>query len=140
MSTRQGLASIGIDVKVNSVAMNYVKDIGALGGKPSALDATCLKDAMKKSVPGVQEGEDFEVTYLFDNSDTNSDYRKLKALQTAGAAVPVVVEFPDGTTFSSTGYVSTYVDGVGVDALINAKLNVSLQSDWTVTNPSAVSG
>lgn len=140
MSTVQGLASIGIDVKVNSVAMNFVKDIGSLGGKPSELDSTCMKDTMKKSVPGVQEGGNFEVTYLFDNADSTSDYRVLKTLQAAGNAVAVVVEFPCGTKFTSSGYVSTWVEGVGVDALIQAKLSVALQSDWTVTNPSGGGG
>jgi hypothetical protein len=95
---------------------------------------------MNKSVPGVQEGDEFEVTYLFDNSDTDSDFRMLKALQTAGNAVPIQVSMPDGTKFASTGYVATYTDGVGVDALIQAKLSVSLQSDWTITNPSAQAG
>ena len=42
-------------------------------------------------------------SYLFDNSDTNSDYRKLKALQDAGAAVPVVVEFGDKPSSSASG-------------------------------------
>lgn len=132
---KQGLSSIGIDVKVNSVVMNYVTEIGDIGGTPSDLDATCLKDTMKKNVPGVQDTKAFEITYLFDNSSTDSDYRKLKALQTAGAIVPVTVEFPDNTTFATTGYVNTYVSGAKVDELVTAKLTVSLQSDWTVTNP-----
>lgn len=132
---KQGLASIGIDVKVNSVAMNYVTEIPDIGGKPSTLDATCMKDKMKKSVPGVQEAQDFEITYLFDNSAADSDYRVLKALQEAGVAVPIEVTFPDGTKFASTGYVTTYVSGTKVDELISAKASINLQSDWTVTNP-----
>lgn len=135
MST-QGLSTIGLGVKVNSVAMNYVTEIGDIGGSPSTLDATCMKDTMKKNVPGVQDTKAFEVTYLFDNSAADSDYRKLRALQTAGNIVPVLVEFPDGTAFASTGYVSTYVSGAKVDELVSAKLVVSLQSDWSVTNPS----
>lgn len=111
------------------------KEIGDIGGTPSELDATCLKDTIKKSVPGVQDTKAFEVTYLFDNSSTDSDYRKLKILQTAGNAVPVAAEFPDGTKFATTGYVTTYTSGVKVDELITAKLVVNLQSDWTVTNP-----
>lgn len=111
------------------------KEIGDIGGTPSELDATCLKDTIKKSVPGVQDTKAFEVTYLFDNSSTDSDYRKLKTLQTAGNAVPVAVEFPDSTKFATTGYVTTYTSGVKVDELITAKLVVNLQSDWTVTNP-----
>lgn len=131
----QGLASIGIAVKVNTNALNYVTDIGDIGGTPSDLDATCLKDRMKKNVPGVQDTKAFEVTYLFDNSAADSDYRVLRELQTAGTIAPVTVTFPDGTSFATTGYISTYVSGTKVDELVTAKLTVSLQSDWTVTNP-----
>lgn len=131
----QGLASIGIDVTVNSVAMNYVTEIGDIGGAPSELDATCMKDSMKHNVPGVQDAKAFEVTYLFDNSAADSDYRVLKGLQDKGDVVPVAVKFPDGTEFSTTGYVNTYISGVKVDELVSAKLSVSIQSDWEVTNP-----
>lgn len=109
--SKQGIASIGMKVTVNKTEMNYVQEIGDIGGTPSELDATCLKDTMKKNVPGVQDTKSFEVTYLFDNSAADSDYRKLKALQTAGNAVDVEVEFPDGTKFSTSGYVNTYVSG-----------------------------
>ena len=139
-NTKQGLSSIGIKVTVGETEMNYVQEIGDIGGTPSELDATCLKDSIKKSVPGVQDTKAFEVTYLFDNSATASDFRKLKALQTAGAATAVAVEFPDGTKFATTGYVTTYTSGVKVDELITAKLVVNLQSDWTVTNPTANAG
>lgn len=134
-TAKQGFASIGVDVKVNSVAMNFVQDFGDIGGTPSELDATCLKDKMKKTVPGVQDAKAWEVTYLFDNNSTTSDYRKLKALETAGNVVPVEVSFPDGTKFATTGYVSTYVVGAKVDELLTAKAVISLQSEWTVTNP-----
>lgn len=133
----QGYASIGISVTINSTELNYVTKIGDIGGTPSDLNATCLKDKMKKQVPGVQDVDAFEITYHFDNSAADSDYRVLKALQDAGDIVPVVVTVPDGTSFSTTGYISTVVNGVGVDELIEATASVSLQSDWTVTNPSA---
>ncbi len=131
----QGISSIGVAVKVNSVEMNYVQEIGDMGGTPSELDATCLKDRIKKNVPGVQDAANFEVTYLFDNGGADSDYRRLKALETAGKVNPVEVVLPDGTKFASSGYVTTYVEGAKVDELITAKLVVSLQSEWTVTNP-----
>ncbi|MCD8142010.1 MAG: phage tail protein [Clostridiales bacterium] len=133
----QGFASIGIDVSVNSVSLNYVQDIGDIGGTPSELDATCLKDTMKKQVPGVQDVKTWECTYLFDNSAADSDYRTLKALQTAGSVVPVAGTYPDGTVFSTTGYVNTYISAAKVDELVTAKLAVSIQSDWVVTDPAA---
>lgn len=132
---KQGLASIGIDVKINEVSMNYVTDIGDIGGSPSELDATCMKDIMKKSAFGVKDVKAFEVSYLYDNTDTDSDYRVLKAVEKKRDIVPVVVIFPDKTEFSTTGYVSTMINGVKVDELIGAKVSISLQSDWEEKNP-----
>ncbi len=131
----QGFSTIGLDVKVNGTALNYVTDIGDIGGTPAELDATCMKDRMKKTVPGVQDTKAFEVTFLFDNSAADSDYRLLRKLQEAGKAVSVEVEFPEGTVFSTTGYVTVMVSGAKVDELISGKLSVALQSDWTVTDP-----
>ena len=131
----QGLSTMGIDVKVGESALNYVTDIGDIGGTPSELDATCMKDSMKKTVPGVQDTKAFEVTFLFDNSAADSDYRVLKKVQDAGKPVNIEVAFPEGTKFTSTGYVSVMVSGAKVDELVSAKLTVNLQSDWKVTDP-----
>lgn len=131
----QGFSTIGLDVKVGAASLNYVTDIGDIGAAPSELDATCMKDTMKKTVPGVQDTKTFEVTFLFDNSAADSDYRVLKALQDAGEVVSVEVTFPDGTRFATTGYVCVMVSSAKVDELVSAKLSVSLQSDWTVTDP-----
>ncbi len=136
----QGFSTIGLDVKVDGTSLNYVTDIGDIGAAPSELDATCMKDSMKKTVPGVQDAAAFEVTFLFDNSAPDSDYRVLRALQEAGETVELEVKFPDGTVFAATGYVSVMVSGAAVDELVSAKLTFNLQSDWTVTNPSAASG
>lgn len=131
----QGFSTIGLGVKVNGTALNYVTDIGDIGAAPSELDATCMQDTMKKTVPGVQDTKAFEVTFLYDNSAADSDYRVLKALQDAGEIVTLAVDFPDGTVFSTTGYVSVMVSGAKVDELVSAKMQLSLQSDWSVTNP-----
>ncbi len=131
----QGFSTMGIDVKVGETALNYVTDIGDIGAAPSELDATCMKDSMKKTVPGVQDTKAFEVTFLFDNSAVDSDYRVLKKVQDAGKAVAVEVAFPDGTKFTTTGYVSVMVSGAKVDELVSAKLTVNLQSEWKVTDP-----
>ena len=130
----QGFSTMGIDVKVGESALNYVTDIGDIGAAPSELDATCMKDSMKKTVPGVQDTKAFEVTFLFDNSAADSDYRVLK-VQDTGKPVNIEVAFPDGTKFAAAGYVSVMVSGAKVDELVSAKLTVNLQSDWTVTDP-----
>lgn len=134
MAVVQGLASIGIDVKINKVSMNFVTKIGDIGGTPSTLDTTCLKDTMKHSKNGVQDAGAWEVDYLFDNGDPQSDYRVLRALK-GQQNVEVEVKFPDGTVFKSAGEVSTYITGPGTDQIIAAKLSVALSQDWEVTDP-----
>ena len=131
----QGFSTIGLDVKVNGTSLNFVTDIGDIGAPPAELDATCMKDTMKKTVPGVQDASAFAVTFLFDNSAADSDYRVLKALQDKGEVVTLAVEFPDGTVFSTSGYVSVMVSGAKVDELVSAKLTLSLQSEWSVSDP-----
>lgn len=131
----QGFSTIGLDVKVGETSLNYVTDIGDIGAAPSELDATCMKDSMKKTVPGVQDTKSFEVTFLYDNSAADSDYRVLKTLQDAGEVVELQVQFPDGTVFAASGYVSVMVSGAKVDELVSAKLTFNLQSDWKVTDP-----
>ena len=61
---KQGLASIGLDIKIGKTALNYATKIGDIGGTPSSLDATCFKDKSKKSVPGVQENDSWEMNML----------------------------------------------------------------------------
>lgn len=132
---RQGLATIGIEVQINEEELRYVTEISDIGGTPSTLDVTCFKDSVKRSIPGVQDNGTFEVTYLFDNTAADSNYRKMKTVQDAGRQVPIKVHLPDGTEFSALGYVSTYVTGAKVDDLVTAKLVVNLQSSWDVENP-----
>ena len=135
MAPRQGYASIGITVEVGTNDLNYVTQIGDIGGEPNMLDATCLKDSMQHNVAGVQKTDSFDITYLFDNSDTKSDYRVLKGLQDAKNPVDVKVTMPDGTKFASKGTVTNKVSGASVDNLIEAVCSVALQQDWAVTNP-----
>lgn len=130
---RQGIAAIGIEVSINSVEMNYVTDIGDIGGAPEMLDATCLKDTMTHNVKGVQNAPAWTVTYLYDGSDAESDYVVLKALEAAGTSAPIVVTMPDGSKHESEGTVSTYVTGVGVNALISATASFALSKDWKFT-------
>ena len=134
MATKQGLASIGINVTVGESELNYVTKIGDIGGTPASLDATCFKDKMTHNVPGVQEASGFEIEFLFDNGDATSDYRVVKAMED-GKTHPVKIDFPDRTSFSNSGYINVKIGGTGVNELIKATITCSLQEDWGVTNP-----
>lgn len=135
MALTQGIASIGIEVKIGNHSMNYVTNIGDIGGEPEQLDATCFNDRMRHNKPGVQDAGSFSVDFLYDNGDADSDFRVVKALDNVDNTV-VEVTFPDGTKFASKGTPSTHVTGVGVNALIAARCSISLSEDWNITNPS----
>lgn len=130
---KQGLSSIGIKVTLKENELNFVTSIGDIGGETSSLDATCLKDKMSKSVPGVQKNDGFNIEFLYDNTDAQSDYRVIKSFE--GEIVPIVVDFPDGTKFTNSGYVNAKINGAKVDELIGATAKCDLQGEWAVTDP-----
>jgi hypothetical protein len=133
--TNNYLTTIGIVVKVNSVAVKGATEFSDLGASPNMLDATKLTDTVKVNKPGVQELPAWVVTYLFNNNESTSDFRVLQALADAGAAVPVEVDFPDGTKFTNTGIPTNYAVGGQVNQMQTAKCEFALQGAWTVTNP-----
>lgn len=133
--TNDYLTSIGIVIKVNNVAVKGATEYTDLGASPNLLDATKLTDTVKVNKPGVQEYAAWVVTYLFNNNEAGSDFRTLQALADAGTAVPVSVEFTDGTTFANTGIPTNYAVGAKVNEMQTAKCEFALQGAWTVTNP-----
>ena len=137
MATKQGIVTIGIDVKIGDVSLKYVTDIGDIGGTPEMLDATCMQDTMTHNAPGVKKQDDFAVTCWYDNSDPESDFREMKAFEAAGESKEVVVTFPDGTKATSSGRVSNRVTGLQVNNLIRHVISLSLDADWAWTDPVA---
>lgn len=131
---KQGYSSIGVKVSLDTNELNFVTGIGDLGAEPAALDSTCLKDAMRHNVNGVQDAGAFPIDYLFDNSDAASDFRVIKGME-GNTEHTVKIELPDGTTYTSKGTVSTWVTAISVNNLIGARASIALAQDWDVSNP-----
>ena len=135
--TNNYLTTIGVIVKINNVAVKGATEYSDIGGAPSTIDATKLTDTVRVNKIGVQEQDNWDVTYWFNNNEAASDFRVLKALDEAKTLnVPVSVEFPDGSVASNTGQVSTYVSGGSVGEMQSAHAIVALDGAWTWTNPS----
>ena len=132
------LTSIGVIVKINNVAVAGATEFGDIGGAPSTIDATKLTDTVRVNKLGVQEQENWDVTYLFNNNLATSDFRVIRAL-TGQHNVPVEVDFPDGTKAENTGDVTTYATGATVGSMMQAHAVVALDGEWTWTDP-ATSG
>lgn len=137
MAPKRGLIGSGTIVKIGEKKLNFVQSVTGLGGATSGPDITCLDDKMKKTGTGLQDLGTPSITYFFDNSDTQSDFRILKGYMDTGNPVAVEVTLPpsDGTKFASTAIITTYIDGdITPDGLVMAKADLALQADWAITN------
>ena len=135
----QYLTSIGVTVKVNNALVKGAISFGDIGGEPNTLDATKLTDSVRIYEMGVQDQGSWDVTYLFNNNATDSDYRTLQALADENPKVTwydLEVDLPDGTKFTNKGKCSNRLTGAGVDAMLEAVATFVLKDKWTVTNPS----
>lgn len=129
MADFERLSTIGITVKVNNVAIAGVTEFGDLGGDPTMLDATVLTDEARVNVLGVQEQDNWTLSYVWNRAD-------YQALNTAAAsATPVAIEvaFPEGDTFTNTGTVSNVANGASVNAVRMGRASIALGGKWVYT-------
>ena len=112
-------------------------EVPELGGDPEKVEVTTLKDGVKKYIPGVKDLGDLAFKFLYDNSGANSNYRVLRGVQESGKPAEFKVEYPDGTGHAFTAYVNVKMDAAAVNGSLTFTASMSLQSEISVTNPSA---
>lgn len=108
-------------------------EIPDMGVEPEKIDVTTLGDSNKTYIAGVGDYGDLAFKFLYDNSSATSNYRVLKGFE--GDLTPFKVEFPDGTKFEFTGYVTCKISSAGVNAALTFTATVALNSAISVTDP-----
>lgn len=138
----RGLASKGIEFYPNytgssSKCLNYLTQIGDITkGEREDLDATCMDDDIEHSVPGIRKkSDDYEVKFLYNAKEENSDYQVISALEDAAQSVPILVKMPDGAEYANSGIPSLTINSVGVNSIIEATAKYKLDGDWQKTFP-----
>ena len=110
-----------------------IKSFGDLGGTPEQLETTTLTNGSRTYIRGIQDQEAIEFTCNY----TSTDYATLSALT---AATPFAVWFgaasngtPDGHNgkFSFTGELSVYVNGGGVNEVVDMTVTILPTTDIT---------
>lgn len=138
-----GILSRGITLSYATTASGTfttipdLQEIPDLGGEPETVEVTTLADSAKRYIQGIKDYGSLGFTFLYDNSESTSNYRVLRGLEEAGSVVYWKVTFPDTTVFAFSGSVATTVSGSGVGDALTFDANITLNSDITVTNPSA---
>lgn len=139
----KGLLSKGTTLSVKKDGDTSFKEIPDLmevpeiGGDPEKVEVTTLADGVKKYIPGVKDLGDLAFKFLYDNSGSNSNYRILRGIQESGKPAQFKLEYPDGTGHEFTAYVNVKMDAASVNGVLTFTASMSLQSEISVTNPSA---
>lgn len=116
------------------VILHGLKEVPELGVDPEKVDNTTLEDKMKHSELGI--GDPGDLTYKFKwVNEEDSSYRTLRAVADSGKTVSFEETFPDGTKFQFDAQCSVKVGGGGVNAAVDFTLNLGLQSDIEVVDP-----
>jgi len=115
----------------------YLMEVPEMGGTPEKIDVTVLTDTVKKYMHGIKDMGDFIFKFLYDNSDTTSNYRILKGLQDENTAAQFKLSYPDGTNHLFTALPAVKMDAAAINGALTFSCTMSLQSDITVENPSA---
>lgn len=113
-----------------------IKDFPALGGAPELLETTTLSNGNRTNIKGIQSLDSFEFTANYDKTD----FQTLKALEADGNTTYAVwlggtesggTVTPDGSDgkFEFEGELSVYVDGAGVNEVVNMKITIAVSSD-----------
>ena len=118
--------------------LDGVSSIPDLFGDPAEIDVTSVKDGRKRTIPGVEDISALDFEFYWDNTSTNSSYRRLKAVEDAEQTADFKLTFPDGTTFefSATVYTKPLGFQSGQALKFVAKLYVTSE-DITITDPEA---
>lgn len=111
-----------------------LKEVPELGVDPEKVDNTCLEDKIKISELGIGDPGDLAYKFKWENKE-NGSYRSLREVSDSGATVSFEETFPDGTKFQFDAQCSLKVGGGGVNGAVEFTLNLGLQSDIEVVDP-----
>lgn len=135
-----GVLSKGIKLShgAEPTELENLLEVPELGAKVDKVETTTLADGAKRYIAGIKDYGDLEFKFLYDNSEVTSNFRVLKALETAETIEPFIIEFPDGTKFGFSASVVCKVDSAKVGDALKFSASLTLSTDITPTNPTTV--
>lgn len=112
-----------------------LKEIPEVGIEPDKQENTCLTDPYKKYENGIGDLPEMKYKFKYDNTSTDSPYRKMRDAQAAGKVLSFKETLNDGTVTEFDAQVSVKRTGGGVNGVIEFELTMTVQSDLTYVDP-----
>lgn len=118
----KAISTYGVELRQGSTKLIDIKSFPDLGGAPEMLETTTLSDNMNTYIAGIQslDALEFEANY------NKADYDKLKALEGKSQKYQVWLgKDGDQGKFEFTGELSVYVNGGGVNEVVNMTISIA---------------
>ncbi len=116
---------------------NNLISIPELGNKAKNIDITTLKDRFTRYEPGLPDyGSDVEFEFLYDNDETDSDYKIIKGYEASEEQVYFKLTFPDGEAVYFIAVVTKTISAAKPNEAIKFKMKTAFQSEITAEDPS----
>ena len=112
-----------------------LKEIPEIGSDPEKVDNTDLEASQKVYEMGIGDPGDITYKFKYENTETDSPYRILRAYEASGETLSFKETLKDGTTTEFDGQISLKRTGGGVNGVIEFTLNIAVCSEIKITDP-----
>ena len=115
--------------------LKSLKGIPEIGVDPEKVDNTDLEASQKVYEMGIGDPGDITYKFKYENTETDSPYRILRAYEASGEILSFKETLKDGTTTEFDGQISLKRTGGGVNGVIEFEVTMMVQTDITYTDP-----
>lgn len=114
-----------------------LKEVPELGNEPEKVENTCLSDKVKQYEFGIGDPGDLEYKFKYENKSESSPYRVMVEAEAAKEVLSFKETLPDGTVYAYDAMVAVKLGNGAVNGVLDFTLKMALQSDMTITHPTA---
>ncbi len=121
------LITSGTQYYLNGNSLYGLKSTPDMGGSREKKQITNLLDTAHRYIAGLYKYEDLTFGFYYNSAESNPNvtsgqvaaaYQTARAIETAGTSVSQKLVFPDGTSFSWTGQISTKIKSMNPDGVM----------------------
>ena len=119
------------------VDLTGLKEIPEVGDDPEKVENTGLADKVKQYEFGIGDAGELAYKFKYENTSETSPYRVMRMAGATKEVLSFCETLPDGTKYEYDAQVSVKRTGGGVNAVMEWNLNMALQSEIKITDPTA---
>lgn len=121
------LISSGTKFYLNGNSLYGLKSTPDMGGKREKKEVTNLLDPARRYIAGLYKYDDLTFGFYYNSAEENPNvtggqvaaaYLTARAIERAGTTVTQKLEFPDGTSFTWSGQISTKIKSMNPDGVM----------------------